>query len=182
MCCRIGWPKEHNIEILRKMRKLAVHTAGIPEKVNTMASILILLAADLHDVDISVDTRDEHLFHHSKLRQEVGNITEIKVVRRRVQIWVVRSHYSWGISIAASFANAGLNIHLGPPLPASRTEVLSIIFQSLPELTEDSQVLVVHTAVIQIPTKRWISLGQVSSRGRRSGRVAHAGGWDRVSL
>ena len=57
-----------------------------------MVSILVLLATDIHDIDMSVDTRNAHLFHQSNLVNVVGNITEIKVVRYSVQAWVVKPY------------------------------------------------------------------------------------------
>ena len=66
------------------MRKLGEHAASIPEEVNTVGSIPVLLATDLHDIDIGVDMRNVHLFRYSKLVKVVGKIIKIKVVHCRV--------------------------------------------------------------------------------------------------
>lgn len=92
MHCSVGRSKEQNIEIFGKIRKLGEYAASIPEKVNTMALILILLAMDIHDIDMSVDMLNAHLFHQSNLVNVVGNLTEIKVVRYSVQVWVVKPY------------------------------------------------------------------------------------------
>ena len=104
---------------------------------------------------------------HSELGQVVGDITKIKVVRHRVQVWVVKPHTSRSINVAASSANSILNVHLEPPFLTPKTVVHRIILQSLPELMEEGQVLIVQSTIIQVPKESRIPLSQVSQGGWR---------------